>query len=264
MPADDTMQPRVIAAVKTETAKRDAVIAGNRLTWEKQPSPRFAVFYPKRMTLAGISPTTPDAPQTLAARFGKQLASAPVEVTVSPLSLKAEPAGPLTLPVGQMLTLCAVANYKSGKSSEIPSHLLKWDIQSPEKAAGAIEVHDGKVIARKTGGEPVSVYATYYGNKSNLVEITPVAAEPLTLELQSKDTHLHPGDSGVATLAGKNARGPVELAPDQASFRSSDENVLKIDAKSGSYHAICAGRGDRDRQLGRRHADGDAWLYGGR
>ena len=50
VPADDTMQPKVIATVKMETGKRDAAIAPDRLTWEKQPSPRFAAFYPKSMT----------------------------------------------------------------------------------------------------------------------------------------------------------------------------------------------------------------------
>ena len=41
----------------------------------------------------------------LTARFEKQVATASVDVTVPPLSLKAEPAGPLTLPVGEMLSL---------------------------------------------------------------------------------------------------------------------------------------------------------------
>ena len=87
MPVDDTIQPKVIATVKTGTGRRDAVIAPDRLTWEKQPSARFAAFYPKSMVLAGISPTTRDAPQTLAGRFGKLAVSAPVEVTVPPLNL---------------------------------------------------------------------------------------------------------------------------------------------------------------------------------
>ena len=85
------------------------------------------------------------------------------------------------------------------------------------------------------------VYATYYGNKSNLVEITPVAAEPLTLELKASATTIHPGDSGVAVLSGKSARGPVELAPDQIAFKSSADKVVAIDPKSGSYHAVAPG-----------------------
>ena len=124
-------------------------------------------------------------------------------MTVPPLSLKIEPSESASLPVGEVLSL-ATATYKSGRSQEIPSHLLKWQIESRDKAAGGIELHDGKVVARKPSGGPVSVYATYYGNKSNLVDITPVAAEPLTLELQSNATHLHPGDSGIAALSGKS------------------------------------------------------------
>ena len=42
-------------------------------------------------------------------------------------------------------------------------------------------------------------------------------------------------------MAGKSARGPVELAPDQVGFKSSDEKVLAVDPKSGSYHAIMPG-----------------------
>ena len=215
------------------------------------------------MVLAGVAPTTPDAPQTLAMRFGVLGVSAPVEVTVPPLTLWIGPEGHLDLPavlagtkpmpvpagatlradlpVGEVLTLRAVATYKSGRSNEIPSHLLSWEIGSAEKAAGAIDVGDGKVISRKTGGGPVPVYATYYGNKSNVVEITPVAAEPLTLELTSKATQLHPGESGVAVLSGKGPRGPVELAPDLATFHSSDEKVLQVAPKSGSYHAGVTG-----------------------
>ena len=91
------------------------------------------------------------------------------------------------------------------------------------------------------GVGPASIFATYYGNKSNSVVVEPIAAEPVTLELKANATTLHPGDTGMAVLVGQNVHTHVELAPDQTTFKSSDEKVLKIDAKSGSYHAIAPG-----------------------
>ena len=50
-------------------------------------------------------PTEKSSPQTLAVRLAAMTAKAPVEVVLAPLRLELTPAGPIDLPLGQMMRL---------------------------------------------------------------------------------------------------------------------------------------------------------------
>jgi hypothetical protein len=241
VPVDDTVAPRLMAQVETKDGQREAEMAPGRLKCEKQPSPRFAVLKPETLELAGISPTTPKSPQTLALRLGKHRASAPVEVVVPPLTLTLEPEGPIDLPAGQMRGLEAVAEYKSGRKAAIPSHLVKWHAVPGGKAAPGLELRGERIAALKPNAGPLSVYATYYGNESNRVVFNSVEAEPVALQLKSDKKEHQPGEAGEVKLTGMTSHGEVELVPDLASFKSSEAKVVAINGKSGAYRAIAPG-----------------------
>ncbi|MFZ1933169.1 MAG: hypothetical protein WCB27_26250 [Thermoguttaceae bacterium] len=246
VPVDDTIEPRVVAQVRTKNGKRQAEIAAGRLTCEKQPSPQFAQFGATTMKLMGISPTNPQSPQTLTLRLDKHQASAPVEVVVPPLQLTLEPPGPIDLPAGQMRGLQVVAEYKSGRKVEIPPHLVQWHAVSSEKATPGLELRDGKIVALKPDAGPLPVYATYYGNESNRVIFKSVEAEAVTLQLKSAQKEHRPGDTGEVIVTGTTSHGEVELVPDLGSFKSSEDKILAIDAKSGAYRAITPGEATID------------------
>ena len=241
VPVDDAVCPRVVATIRTKDGEREAEMAPSRLTCEKRPSPQFALLKPETLELVGITPTNAKAPQTLALRLDKQRASAPVEVIVPSLKLTLEPAGPIDLPVGQMRGLQAVAEYKDGRKVNVPSHLVKWHAESTAKAAPGLELREDKLVALKPDAGPLPVYATYYGNESNRVVFKSVAGESISLQLKAEKKDHQPGETGTIRLVGTTPNGEVELAPDLATFRSSDDKVVTIGEKSGAYRAITPG-----------------------
>ncbi len=103
VPVDHTIRPRVMATVggKDGAAERTVEISPDLLTCEQEPSPRFAAFDPKTLSVRGIKPTGPSSPQTLAIYFAGHKTAAPVEVVLAPLRLELLPAGPVDLPLGQ-------------------------------------------------------------------------------------------------------------------------------------------------------------------
>ncbi len=128
------------------------------------------------MELRGVAPTNPIKPETLLVKFAGQRASAAVEVMVAPCRLEITPAGPIDLPLGQMMRLSAWATYSGGRCVQVPSERLHW--ASEEKAVPGLEIYDDRIGAVKAGAGPLTVYATYFRRESNRVVFKSVEADP--------------------------------------------------------------------------------------
>ena len=96
-----------------------------------------------------MKPTIHSAPQKLGVRMGNFKASAPVEVVMAPAAWN-WPAGPIDLPLGQMMRLQAVADYSGGRRVQVPSERLKW--LSEEKSVPGLELFDRSRCRRRRGG----------------------------------------------------------------------------------------------------------------
>ena len=98
-----------------------------------------------------------------------------------------------------------------------------------------LKFNAGTVTALKPKGPALAVWAGYLGQKSNRVVVS--AAEPgaVKLQLTAEPPKPSPGQAGQVTLAAADAKGPVDLAPELATFASSDEKIVAVDAKSGAF-----------------------------
>ena len=165
-------------------------------------------------------------------RMGNLQAKAPVEVVMAPCRLELTPAGPIDLPLGQMMRLQAFANYSGGRRVQVRSERLKWFSQ--EKAVPGLELYDkdeyaGAVGALKVGAGPLNVYANYHGQESNRVTFKTVDRDPnVKLDIDVDRTLRIAGESGRAVLTAYGPSGDVELVPSLAIFKSSNDKVLKM------------------------------------
>jgi hypothetical protein len=239
---DETVYPRVVARIKGDPTGREVELAPDLLACDKTPSPRYADFNAERRELRGIMPTERSCPQTLAMRFGALAAKAPVEVVVAPLRLELTPAGPLDLPLGQMVRLQGWAHYSGRRVVAVPAQRLTWQIDQSLKPAPGIELRGDKVAALKAGGGPLSVSATYFGKQSNAVVLKSVAADPnLTLRVDVDRTIRLAGEPGQLVLAANCPRGDVELVPEMADYKSSTPAIVDVNAKLGDFRAAAPG-----------------------
>ena len=147
---DGTMRPKVFAMVAGSDPPRNAEIAPEWIAAEKTPSPEFAGFDAKAFELSGVKPTIHSSPQELAVRMGNLKAAAPVEVVMAPCRLELTPAGPIDLPLGQMMRLQGFANYSGGRRVQVPSERLKWFSQ--EKSVPGLELYRQSRGRRRRGG----------------------------------------------------------------------------------------------------------------
>ena len=242
---DDTMHPKVFAAVAGSDPPRNAEIAPDRIATERRPASEFAGFDARAFELSGVKPTNSSSPQELAVRMGNWKAAAPVQVVMAPCRLELTPAGPIDLPLGQMMRLQGVANYSGGRRVQVPSERMKW--LSQEKSVPGLELYDnreavGAVGALKVGAGPLNVYANYHGQESNRVMFKSVEADPnVKLDIDVDRTLRIAGESGRAVLTASSLSGDVELVPSLTSFKSSLEKVLKVKEKSGLFSTGIAG-----------------------
>ena len=236
---DGTTHPKVFAMVAGSDPPRNAEIAPDRLATGKKPAPEFAGFDARAFALSGVKPTNSSAPQELAVRMGNWQAKAPVEVVMAPCRLELSPAGPIDLPLGQMMRLQGVANYSGGRRVQVPSERLKWFSQ--EKSVPGLALFDnreavGAVGALKAGAGPMNVYADYHGQQSNRVTFKSVERDPnVKLDIDVDRTLRIAGEGGRVVLTASGPSGDVELVPSLAVFKSSDDKVLKIKEKTGLF-----------------------------
>jgi hypothetical protein len=178
--------------------------------------------------------------------YGKHKVEVLVKSTASPdpdklVSLELTPAGPIDLPLGQMVRLQAFANYGDGRRIEVPSERVKW--HSEEKAAAGLELYAadevfGAVGAVKAGAGPLNVYATYRDQESNRVAFKSVDADPnVKLDIDVDRTLRISGEPGRVVLTASSPKGDVELVPSLTSFKSSDDKILKVFEKNGKFAA---------------------------
>jgi len=241
VPVDDTVRPRVLATLAGEAAGRRVEIAPDLLACEKRPSPRYADFDDKSMKLHGVAPTDPSLPQTLAMRFGRHGASAPVEVVVAPFRLALTPAGPVDLPLGQQMRLQGWATYSGGRRVGVPPGRIRLASQAGEDSVPGLQLDGDKVAALKPNAGPLNVYADYFGRKSKPVVFNSVEAGDVTLRLDVDRTLRLTGESGLVTLRGSDPQGDVDLVLSLSEFKSSDPAVVKIDEKTGAFLAVAPG-----------------------
>ena len=69
-------------------------------------------------------------------RYAALAAKAPVDVVVMPLRLELTPAGPVDLPLGQMMRLQGWAHYSGGRLVAVPGERMKWRPTSGQAGPG--------------------------------------------------------------------------------------------------------------------------------
>jgi hypothetical protein len=184
-------------------------------------------------------------------RYNGRSTQVSVTSTASPdaekmVSLELTPAGPIDLPLGQMMRLQAFANYGDGRRVQVPSERLTWSCQ--EKSTPGLELYrDSEVVgavgATKAGAGPLNVYATYRGQESNHVAFKSVDADPnVKLAIDVDRTLRIAGEGGRAVLIASAPRGDVELIPSLAKFESGNGKILKFAGKPGMFAAVSPGR----------------------
>lgn len=221
---------------------RRVELASDALRADTVPSPLYADYDPRQVELTGLAPTTPDAPQTLALRWGTLTDSVSVEVVVAPLRLELTPHGHVDLPLGQMLSLDAWANYAGGRRVQVLPERLQWESQPGKLDPPGLELRGHKVAALQEGSGPLSVGASYFGYSSlNRVEVQSVAAEDIKLRMQLDRTLRLAGEPGTILLDGVGPRGDVELVPELAQFTSNSEDVVTTQGNLGQFHAEAPG-----------------------
>ena len=217
-------------------------LAPDSVQAESVPSPLYADYDPRRVALKGRSPTTPEAPQSLALRWANLSDTAPVDVVVAPLRLQLTPRGPVDLPLGQMLSLEAWANYAGGHRVQILPERLEWEGQPGSLDPPGLELRGHKVAALQEGSGLLSVGATYFGYSSeNRVDIQSVAAEDITLRMQLDRTLRLAGEPGTILLDGVGPRGDVELVPELAEFASNSVEVVAPQGSLGQFRSEAPG-----------------------
>ena len=230
---DNTLRPKVYALVAGSDPPRNAEIAPEFVAAEKRPAPAIASFRDRAFELLGMNRTNKSAPQELAVRMNNLKAAAPVEVVMAPCRLELTPAGPIDLPLGQMMRLQAFANYSGGRRVQVRSERLIWDSQEKKEVPG-LELYKkdeyaGAVGALKVGAGPLNVYANYHGQESNRVAFKTVDRDPnVNLDIDVDRTLRIAGESGRAVLTAYGPSGDVELVPSLAVFKSSNDKVLKM------------------------------------
>jgi hypothetical protein len=242
VPVDGSIRPRVTAEIKGSQPPRMAEISPDRLmTHTDKLNPQYAQFNDRTFELRGISPTDdPSKPQMLTANLAAFHAEAPVDVYVAPCRLELEPAGPVDLPMGQMMRLQGFATYSGGRRVQVRPERMAWaseEAKTGKKVEGLeLYYHDrefpdlaGAVGATKSGAGPLTVYATYHKTESNRVVFKSVDADPtVKLAIEVDRTLRIAGERGLAVLTATNATGDVELVPSLTKFTSSNDKVLKI------------------------------------
>ena len=154
---------------------------------------------------------------------------------VAPFRLELTPHGPVDLPLGQMLSLEAWANYAGARRVQILPERLQWDSQPATLDPPGLELRGHKVAALAEGAGPLNVGAAYFGRASrNRVDVQSVAAEDVKLRMQLDRTLRLAGEPGTILLDGVGPRGDVELVPELAQYSSDSPEVVAPQATSAA------------------------------
>ena len=243
VPVDHTVSPRLMATIAgtKNSFERMVEISPDLLTCEEEPSPRFAAFNQETLGVRGVKPTDPSSPQKLAIYFAGHQTSAPVEVVLAPLQLDILPAGPIDLPLGQLMRLQAYANYSGGHRVQVPAGRIDWSSTPGKDCAEGLELRGNKVAALKQDAGPLSIGAKYFGNNAKPVVFKSVEPGPITLSLDVDRTIRLAGEPGKVTIIASGPDGDVELVPELAKYETSQVDILAIDEQNGAFNAVAPG-----------------------
>ncbi len=234
VPVDHSQRVRVMGRIEGE---RNIELAPDLISCEKRPSPRYADYDDESMQLHGILPTEPSSPQSLALRYSKLVAEAPVEVVIAPLRMELTPSGTVDVPLGQVAAIDAWANYRGGHRVLVSGDRVQWQTDPADGSVPGLEFRAGKVAALEAGAGPLGVWGTYLGQDSDRVTFNSVEAAPVELKLEVDRTLRLANEPGRLILLGTGPQGDVELVPELAAFESSDTNVVNVDAATGAFRA---------------------------
>ncbi len=254
-----TIRPRLIATPKhlegTVGSKLDCAIV-QRAWFRSKDVTREATgrtFDPqvaKFDRAGGVIRLTGEGTTDIQFRYHGRTAEVSVTATPSPnpnelVSLELSPAGPIDLPLGQMMRLQAFATYGDGRRVQVPSERLKW---SSEKPVPGLDLYGdsevvGAVGATKTGAGPLTVFAKYEGQESNHVAFKSVDLDPgVKLAIDVDRTLRIAGERGRVVLTASSPRGDVELIPSLVKFQSANDKVLQFAGRPGLFAAVTPGR----------------------
>lgn len=208
---------------------------------EALPSPRYADFNRRAMALLGREPTGAGSPQSLALRRGALADAAPVDVLVAPHEVELTPAGPVELPLGQMLSLDAWANYAGSRRVQLPPERLQWECQPAAPDPPGLELRGHKLAALAADSGAIKVKAADFGRWSNQVEVRSVGPEDVTLRIQLDRKLRLVGEPGTLRIDGTGPRGDVELVPELAQLQSGSPQIVAVE--SGSDRLLATGPG---------------------
>ena len=213
-------------------------LASERVSLDTKPSSRYAEA-DNRLMVKGFEPTTA---QPMVMNYRGVTANAPVNVIPAPQRLSISPAGQVKLPLGLCMSFDGWAVYGDGVTARVPYTRIGWQSEPSEIEGFAFK--GGKAMALKPGVGPIAVWGSYYGSTSNRTELTTDERADVTLKLNIDRNVRVQGEAGRAILTGYSPTlGDVELVPDIAEYKSSDEKIIKPNnPKSDIYNAIIPGK----------------------
>lgn len=222
--------------VQGSTQKRkDIEILDTLLDWIVRPDPATAELESSPLRVHGLKPTGSE-PATFSARFAGQEAHAWVEILPAEVQLKLAADGPTKIPAGQTLPLKVTA-ISQGKRTNLTAQQVEFQAAPVE----GLVLRGGVVNAVKASAGPLKITASYGGATSNELSVTSVASVPLTLKAKADPDKLKVGGSGVVDLSATNQSKPVSLSLIGAGFKSSDPDVVAVDAETGVFEGRKAG-----------------------
>ena len=234
VPVQDTVDLRLIGRCAEGT---EIDLVADEITWEQLPTSAFAEIDPHHLRVLGRAPTG-QSPQRVVAAWGEHRANATIEVTSPALTLQLLPAGPIDVPVGQLVPLQVFADLGGGRRVQVPTDQVQWSSE-PQQLEGLVwEPSRAGVRAMQPDRGPMMVRAEYRGLTSSPVEFRSVQAPSLELLLEADRRLMLPGTAGM--LRARTVDASVgEL--DGVQFASSDPKILTVDPQTGAYQALGPG-----------------------
>ena len=235
VPVDHAVPAKILALSANGTYFS---LAPERVTVDTKPSTKYAEV-DNRLMIKGYESASS---QPLILNYRGTTANAPVSVIPAPQRLKITPEGQVKLPLGLCMSFDGWATYGDGVVARVPYTRIAWQNEPTETEGFAFK--GGKAMALKPGVGPIAIWGSYYGSTSNRVELTTDERADVTLKLDVDRNIRVQGESGRAILTGYSPTlGDVELVPDIAEYKSSDDKILKPNnPKSDVYMAILPGK----------------------
>jgi plastocyanin len=239
------LEPRRMKVLADETAtiklfgildgSERVELAGDQVNWTALPRPEFMEFEKTTLQVKGLKPTG-DRPERLTARYKTFDSTIEIEVVAAPLVLTLSPEGSIEIPVGQKQALQVMAQQGGSAATAVAPERIEWVMSSN----AGFEVKNGEIHAKAENAR-IRLSAKYQSATSNELEVSSVAAPPLTLQATADPSSLPVGEAGVVTATATGPGGPVTISEDGLSFSSSDPMVVEVIETTGAFRAKAVG-----------------------